>query len=250
MQEIVVRHFRGGKGFRFTGSPERLRQFVEMPEVERASYDVLTGHVPFGVHRHIPGGCTYMTMLRDPVERIVSHYYFVLSQREHYLHERVTTAGMSLHDYVEQRVSIELDNDQTRYFLEPTGPDPRFTPITEDLVQRARENLEQHFPVAGLAERFDDSLVLLQCVFGWLDLSYRRKNVTRDRPALADVPARTVDLIREVNRFDVALYQFAAELFERRVAEHERHFDRARRAFAARREEQAMAASTPVGSPA
>ncbi len=250
MQEIVVRHYRGGKGFRFTGAPERLRQFVEMPEPERASYDVMTGHVPFGIHRHIPGGCTYMTMLRDPVERIVSHYYFVLSQPGHYLHDRVATARMSLHEYVEQRVSIELDNDQTRYFLEPAGPDPRFMPITEELLRRGRENLEEHFPIVGLAERFDDSLVLMQCVFGWLDLSYRRKNVTRDRPALADIPARTIDLIREVNRFDVALYRFAAELFERRVAGHGPHFEEARRAFAARREEQTAAVGAPVGSPA
>ncbi len=127
MQEIVVRHYKGGKGYRFTGAPERFRAFAAMPEAERASYDVMTGHVPFGVHRHVPGPSVYMTMLRDPVERIVSHYYFVLSKPDHYLHAAVKGGGevggggMTLHEYVERRTSIELDNDQTRYFIEPAG---------------------------------------------------------------------------------------------------------------------------------
>lgn len=231
MQEIVVRHYRGGKGFRFTGSRERFRSFVEMSEADRASYDVMTGHVPFGVHRHIPGGCAYMTMLRDPVDRIVSHYYFVLSRPDHYLHRTVTERKMSLRDYVEQRASIELDNDQTRYFLEPADDEARFTPITDDLLAVARRNIAESFAVVGLAERFDDTLALMQCVFGWLDLSYRRKNVTHDRPSLEEVPSDAREVIREINRHDVALYAFARELFERRIAEHGPHFAASRRAL-------------------
>lgn len=247
MQEIVVRHYKGGKGYRFTGAPERLRAFAEMPEAERASYDVMTGHVPFGVHRHVPGPCTYMTMLRDPVDRIVSHYYFVLSRPDHYLHAMVRERAMTLRDYVEQRASIELDNDQTRYFLEPTGEDPRFTPITDDLLERAKRNLEEFFPVAGLAERFDDSLVLMRCVFGWRDVTYERRNVTENRPRLAEVPAETVRVVREINRYDVALYEFAVGLFERRVAEHGRHFADCLRVFAAMQAARGCHCSRPVG---
>lgn len=217
LQEIIVRQYPGGKGFRFTGAPEREREFLAMSDAERAAYDVLTGHVAYGIHRHVPGSPVYVTMLRDPVERIISHYYFVLRKPDHYLHDLVAGGRMSLRDYVERRASIELDNDQTRYFVEQPRPTDRFVPITPDLLERAKRNLERGFAVVGLAERFDESLVLMQGAFGWLDVTYERRNVTEDRPGRHQIDDATLAVIRDVNRFDAELYEFAVRLFERRV---------------------------------
>jgi hypothetical protein len=233
LQDIVIRQYPGGRGYRFTGAPARLQEFRAMPEAERAEIDVLTGHVHFGIHRWVPGPSTYMTMLRDPVDRVVSHYYFILRHPEHYVHPIITGRGYSLHDYVKNRTCIELDNDQTRYFLLQEHMEIPFGRVTRGMLEEAMGALEAYFPVVGLAERFDESLVLMQCLFGWLDVSYERRNVTRDRPRLDEVAPETIELIREMNRHDAELCGFARRLFERRVAALGEGFTRRLEAFRA-----------------
>lgn len=218
LQDIVLRQYPGSLGFRFTGAPNRLEAFKQLPESARAGFDVLAGHVHFGIHRWVPGPSTYMTMLRDPVDRVISHYYFVLQHPDHYLYKLVKGNNLSLHDYIARRTSIELDNDQTRYFLLREHREIPFGGVTDSMLDEARGVLDAYFPAIGLAERFDESLVYLQCLFGWLDISYHKKNVTKERPKMADVAPETLALIREVNRFDVALYEHARRLFEQRVA--------------------------------
>lgn len=218
LQDIILRQYPGCQAYRFTGSPQRQEAFKQLPEAARASFDVLTGHVHFGLHRWVPGPSTYMTMLRDPVDRVISHYYFVLQHPEHYLHPIVKGKGYSLHDYVEKRTSIELDNDQTRYFLLREHREVPYGTLTEADLAEATGVLDAYFPVIGLADRFDESLVYMQCRFGWLDVSYEKRNVTKERPKVAEVPQATLDLIRQTNRFDVALYEHARRLFESCIA--------------------------------
>jgi hypothetical protein len=218
LQDIVLRQYPGSQGYRFTGSPERREAFKQMPESVRAGFDVLAGHVHFGIHRWVPGPSTYMTMLRDPVDRLISHYYFVLQHPDHYLHKLVKGGNLSLHDYIANRTSIELDNDQTRYFLLREHKEIPYGSLTDSMLDEAKGVLSAYFPAIGLAERFDESLIYLQCLFGWLDVSYQKKNVTKERPKMAEVASETLDLIRETNRFDVGLYEHAAALFEQRVA--------------------------------
>ena len=52
-----------------TMAPEKLAQVK-----------VLMGHEGFGFHNLFSAPTTYITMLREPVERVISHYYDVLSQ--------------------------------------------------------------------------------------------------------------------------------------------------------------------------
>lgn len=56
-----IRHFRG------------IRDMV----LRRPSHKLLIGHNPFGMGDFIPGETRSFTMLRDPVARAISHYYFI-----------------------------------------------------------------------------------------------------------------------------------------------------------------------------
>jgi hypothetical protein len=152
-------------------------------------------------------------MLRDPVDRLVSHYYYVLRDSTHYLHQRVTSEKMSLRDYVAAGMTKELDNGQVRFLSGAFYRDP-FGQCSRDLLEYAKENLRNHFAVVGLAERFDDTVRLLAARYGWKDMSYVRKNVTSERPAIDELPPNTLEAIRSVNLLDMELYAFAAELFE------------------------------------
>ena len=88
---------------------------------------------------------------------------------------------------------------------------------TAEICGKAKDNLLRHFSVVGLLECFEESLALMKLRFGWTLKNYSSFNVTRTRPHKRDVPKSTLDLIQERNRFDIELYQCAAQLFQAAV---------------------------------
>jgi hypothetical protein len=219
LQEIIARQYAGGSSFVFTGDRERYQGFIDLPERERAAYDLLLGHVQFGIHDHLPDPATYITMLRDPIDRVVSHYHFILARPEHYLHESLKRKGYSLRDWLLEDHPLVLDNFQLRWLL-PT-PFAEVPPggITRSMFDEARWNLENAFSVIGLVEYFADSLACFERAFGWsgLDAGIQR-NITPGRPAVEDLDAQTLAAIRNVNMYDIELYECARTLFEDQCA--------------------------------
>lgn len=214
----MVRHYKAGRGFRFTGDLKQLEEFKNKPLDERDAYDVLLGHVHFGLHEWISRPALYMTMLRDPVDRIVSHYYFVKAKPEHYLHKLIIGKGMSLQEYAEKRACVEVDNDQVRWLCARPHSAVPIGKVPREMVDEAKWNLENSISVLGLVERFEESLCCFGRAFGWSDVSYGgRKNVTPDRPPLDEIPAAAIETIRRVNRYDVELYELAKSLFEEQL---------------------------------
>lgn len=214
LEGIIKRQYPGGRFFRFTGSDENAAAFCALPESERAEFDVLSGHVYFGIHEHVPRPCTYITMLRHPVERIVSLYHYVRRSPDHYLYNFGFADRRDVEDFVRRPITPEIDNWQTRLL----NPRPeRFLPVggvDGAMLERAMANLAEHFAVVGVTERFDDTLELLRSRFGWTDLSYERRNAMPGRSSADELPASTVEAIFEANRFDAELHRFAAELLE------------------------------------
>src|SRR5438045_9447770 len=84
LQEIIVRYYKGGRGFRFTGETQQWEDFKNASKEQNGRYDVLQGHVHFGVHEYQPEPATYITMVRDPIDRVVSHYHFVKAPPRQY----------------------------------------------------------------------------------------------------------------------------------------------------------------------
>lgn len=66
----------------FTVDPHRIRataaRFKTFPEERRRRLRVVRGHLVFGIHEFLPQGAVYITMLREPVARLLSSYHFIL----------------------------------------------------------------------------------------------------------------------------------------------------------------------------
>jgi hypothetical protein len=217
LQDYILSHYPGGKFYRFTGDTQQWNEFPNLPEARRASFDALVGHVHFGLHRHLPEPATYLTMLRDPVDRMVSHFYYVLSDPAHYLHKRIREGGYTLYEFAATRVSHELDNDQVRWLTEAHHFEVER--VDRALLEQAKWNLEHGIAAFGLMERFEQSLRCFEAAFGWEKRPLiEKKNVNRERPPLAEIDPAAIQAIREANKFDVELYEFARALFEERAA--------------------------------
>lgn len=165
------------------------------------------GHMTFGLHELLPQPATYITVLRDPVDRVISAFYFMRSYKLHPLYWKFRRANSTLEDFVRQ---WNRDNIQSRIIA---GSDYE-TPCTAEILEKAKENLHRSFSVVGLSERFEESLALMKLRFRWNLSSYSSFNITRARPKKRDLPQATLDLIRERNRFDIELYECGKAIFE------------------------------------
>ncbi len=217
LSQVIVRHFDPAAVFAI-GRPNHqfIEQFKKMSKSERARIRLVKGHMPFGLHEYLPRPSTYITMLRDPVDRIISYYYFARRTPDHYLHEALQSRRMSLREFVLHGLPVELDNGQTR-LLAGVGNGVGVGQCSLETLETARRNLTAHFAVIGLSERFDETLLLLKSAFGWRNLCYTRLNVTRDRLPKDAVDDETLDAIARSNELDLQLYEWARDRFERQI---------------------------------
>jgi hypothetical protein len=181
-----------------------------LPAQRRAAIRCLHGHLPFGVHAVLPEPVRYVTLLRDPVERVVSAYYFALRRPEVPSHRELVRSGMSLHDYVTSALSADVHDAQTRALCGGHLPEDA---RGADSLARAQRHLAERFAVVGLCERFDETALLCRRALSWSNVHYVVRNRNRRRPRLADVPAPTVAAIRARNTLDLELYATTAARF-------------------------------------
>jgi hypothetical protein len=224
--------------------PRSIQEFFNLPESERRRIRLLKGHMPYGLHKYLSVPATYLTMLRDPVDRVISQYYFTLRMPGISLYEEITSKHMSLADFALKRASLGVVNDQTILL---SGVEKVNTALlsgvempsfagneevaSEDTLRIAIQNLENHFAVVGLSERFDESVLLLKREFGWKNIFYVKRNVTKDRPTKQQVPREVIELIEKQNFLDVQLYEYARQRFEEAIKEQGRNFESELRSF-------------------
>lgn len=204
-------HIDGGNVLKSVG------EFQQLATAQRAEIKLLKGHMTFGLHDHFAEPVIYITMLRHPIDRIVSHYYYVLRTPSHYLHETLTSGKMSLLEYATSGISTELDNGQTR--LLANDERTPFGQCSSGLLERARSNVKKHFRVVGLQERFNESLLLLQRELRWKwPIVYRQANVTASRPPLESLPCKVLEAIAHHNALDLELYAWIGQRFDQAIA--------------------------------
>lgn len=162
----------------------------------------IQGHFPFGVHQYFPNPSTYITMLREPTKRIISEYYFIRDNPRHNQYQIVNS--ISLEDYHLQTQHMNL---QTRLLSGQID-----NPLTNKDLEKAKENIEKYFSVVGITEMFNESIDLMKRKFNWKNIHYRKQNVTKKKPPIDKLPAKTISSIKENNHFDIDLYHFAKQI--------------------------------------
>ena len=191
-----------------------IREFKALPEAERAAIRLFRGHMPFGLHTYLPQPASYFTLLRDPVERVISYYHFIQRTPEHYLYDIVVGQKMSLKTLLESGLPLMMNDAQVR-LISGVWADVGYGACTTETLALARQNLSQSFAVVGLAEQFDATLLQLRQVYGWKRLFYVKENVGRGREPATD--PTTLTLIRQFNQLDQTLYNEAQTQFQQQL---------------------------------
>jgi uncharacterized protein (UPF0262 family) len=227
---------------------ESVAAFERLPEEARARVQLLTGHVYYGIHEYLPRPSTYTTLLRDPLDRVVSHYFWVCRNQGHTLHEAVA-GKMSLTDFVTSGLSNQPDNGMVRVLAGRSFQEVPFGGTHAEMLEAALEHIASRFTVVGTTERFDESLVLMHDALGWRRLPrYVRRNVTAQRPHAESLTDQERSTIEGMNQLDRVLYSEATHSLDERIRRGGSDFDRALRRFRRLNAAygRAYAASAPV----
>jgi len=185
------------------------RRLMRLPPERLAQVLVFKGHMPFGLHTKLIRPATYITFVRDPVERVISEYYSILHYVLHPEHRRMQK--LSLEEYASgtphHNVQTKLISGRTDY--------PNFLAgdCDAETLALAKDNLAKHFSFAGLTERFDEGLAVLKLLFGWDIARYAQFNKTSVRPKRDSILASTQALIAQRNKYDVLLYDHVRALY-------------------------------------
>ena len=175
------------------------------------STECLFSHCPYGVpDRYIPGEHQYMTYLRDPVDRMISYYYFGLQAMR-----GPQQIGLALGNFInimQSNLFATLDNGMVRIVAGrmDMGMAQPMEMVTEADLEKAKENLST-FAALGIVDTFDEDLAKIAKKFGWESTEYERYRTGR-RPPLEDVDKKMVAMIMENNKLDRQLYDFAKEI--------------------------------------
>ena len=139
--------------------------------------EYISGHVPFGIHEMLPASTKYFTLVRNPVERIVSLFYWRQQSPKSVMPPfHANGRPLSFDEFIESG-DIHLDNFQVRVLsgvpeLNPTaasvpGELNFVSPVARIHLEQAKDNIEKHFITAALTERITECAFVLRAIYRW-----------------------------------------------------------------------------------
>jgi len=190
------------------------------------NYSIIMGHFDYGLHENLKNQYKYYTILRNPIDRVISHYAFVLNQKNHYLHNIVHKNKMSLNDFVSAKLTTELNNGQVRMLVGAGGYhknkfskyDIPYGQCDFWMLEEAKKNIKNNFSFIGIQEKFEQSLVIMskKMVLN-KNIPYIKVNQNRNKRKLlrGQVDKNTIETITKYNELDIELYNFVSYNFEK-----------------------------------
>ena len=225
LREVYGRRMRRVSGLGSRGTYDKVRSILED---DSSGYDLLGGHVPFGMHRYTDRPCHYVTVLRDPT-RIILSRYFKRYRPEVWKRKKLRAGGPlpicpppQLPDRPLVETMRQLSANPMTRMLCGVDDNGRGCPkgeITRDHLERAKYNLRHHFSAIAILERFQQSMLGMAADLGWESTpTIKKSNSGTNRPA--EYPDEVYEVGREVNALDYELYAFAQALLDERLQKH------------------------------
>ncbi|WP_338733325.1 sulfotransferase family 2 domain-containing protein [Mangrovimonas cancribranchiae] len=191
------------------------QEFIDLLQKQRDSIKLIKGHMEFGLHSYFSNSADYITFLRDPIERIISYYYYVKRRPNHRLRQHgLFTDEMSLYEFVTQIDEGDIHNGQIRFISGVQTTDKQL------MLDKARENIKKYFAFVGTIEQFDTCLMVLKKKYGWTMPYYSIENKTSNRPNLEAIDSKTIQAIKERNKEDIELYNEVSDQLEDIIKQH------------------------------
>jgi hypothetical protein len=186
------------------------------------------GHHAYGIHRLLKRSVNYCTILRDPLARQISHYWYAANGKNG---EVERGASVSTTEALAQRGELSLDD----WVSESLGGKNLFVQmlsghsvLNETSLEVAQTHLQQHIGAVGVCENMSEFLLRL-CGMSALQLPFyfetnKTRGSSKDRSHLSE-EARQKFL--QDNSLDYEIFQNAKRIIERHADESGRIYSNA-----------------------
>lgn len=155
--------------------PERGSSHERFNGEDMEAYKLISGHFTADQCRKIPDKKVVFTLLRDPKQRLLSHYYFLKSHRKEFIlnigydMEALLSKELDLFSFLtDERIrnSPLVDNVMTRYLSDAELINPSGRIQNEELVVESAKRRIDALDGICILEHFHDSLRLLFSMLG------------------------------------------------------------------------------------
>lgn len=86
-----------------------------------ARFRLIRGHMMFGIHQYFERPASYFTMVRKPVDRILSLYWYFRRVPANPMHQVIVERNMDLAEFVQSGM-VQVMHHQTRMISGYSGP--------------------------------------------------------------------------------------------------------------------------------
>lgn len=189
-----------------------------MPAARFERYRLIAGHFSLLAQMRFCRDRYSMTLLRDPIRRIFSAYTFWSVERDDPVPAKVKELKFA--DFVRYFAdSPHIIQNPYTHHLAALGRDcGAYPPDERALLACAKRNLAA-FNFVGICEHLGRSLRLLCAELGWrAPATAPRENRSFSENQFGGIDPRTLDILRDRNRLDLELYEYAVQLFNAREA--------------------------------
>ncbi|XP_070205467.1 galactose-3-O-sulfotransferase 2-like isoform X2 [Littorina saxatilis] len=200
-----------------------LGKLAPHPKSPPFLFDILCNHVLFNhklVKPYFPLDTQYVGIVRDPWEQVKSAFnYYTDVFRAPYLKN-----AASFKDFILRQPELEPSNPLSSYTNNRMSLDLGLPPdevTNASYVKPFVRHLDDVFDLMLLADRFDESMVLLRRTFRWTmkDVVFLKLNSHKAKVKDYFQPdAQTTRRFEQFAKFDVAVFRYFEKVFHKKIA--------------------------------
>jgi hypothetical protein len=178
----------------------RLKRFSK-----RFESKLVYGHFLFGIHKHIKRKCQYITFLRNPEHACISAYNNMLKYKS-----QLTNCDKEEYENIELYMK-QISNYQT-FFLSGETDFEQLHKQPEELLKKAKYNIDKWFVFIGTLENYNKSVSSLGKILEWNnEIKIYHHNSGKYNKNI--ITAEVYKKISEYNWLDKELYEYVQSKF-------------------------------------
>jgi len=190
------------------------------------SYKVIAMHVEYGWHLNAAPYMKspfYYTMLRNPLDRVISHYQFFNKGKG-----RRGVKGIDIRELDKTKLDEVLSTSANLSVQYVIGRGINGGKVTSMMMDDALDNLMNKYHAYGILEESEKSINSLMSNWpNWLSstLTLEHKNKSAIKGVIDVLSKDIIDRITEDNRFEIEFYDIAKNIFNQRGQNNNRGAD-------------------------
>ena len=211
LRDFLMRNLDRGIGI---NSPDEAKNLAKIDNGRMVGcFNLVSGHFAYEGDINLPRCFKYITVLRNPIDRVLSTYNFFGSPTggNHGVAKAMREKNMTFLDLVHSQdpTVFYWVHSNTMYIGGVGTQTPHLD--MEYWLDKALYNLQFNFDFVGIADRFDDTVFALKEKYGFKgEWEHLGKTPQEKKYELSD---EEIAEVKRVLRIDFIIYEYAKKLF-------------------------------------